>query len=277
MKEVLIDWRIFGADSLVVTEVELEVLFVRLVEMVVSENCGDVSILLEFSAVVSNERSVDRLEDIASEVCENVFSISNKRVSTLTYPIPFCRQVGVHLEQSCTSPINVTTNPLDPVHFGGSGSTRKTPQATIVVQQPSVSLDHTNVSTILLKNGSEFVSNVQDSAKGKLKREENMKQLLDVAHNLTLEEMHDFEMKYGSPHHNRSQSVKTPGRSSGRPNYLCLPQQRSRVASMPNTGVEEEYYRLRHFSITGKGVVNRGDSLKSRRSRSNNSVASSNS
>jgi len=46
---------------------------------------------------------------------------------------------------------------------------------------------------------------------------------------------------------------------------------------MPNTGVEEEYYRLRHFSITGKGVVNRGDSLKSRRSRSNNSVASSNS
>ncbi|KFB36563.1 hypothetical protein ZHAS_00003753 [Anopheles sinensis] len=50
-----------------------------------------------------------------------------------------------------------------------------------------------------------------------------------------------------------------------------------RVASMPNTGVEEEYYRLRHFSITGKGVVNRGDSLKSRRSKSNNSVASSNS
>lgn len=86
-----------------------------------------------------------------------------------------------------------------------------------------------------------------------------------------------FISRYGSPHHNRSQSVKTPGRSSGRPNYLCLPQQRSRVASMPNTGVEEEYYRLRHFSITGKGVVNRGDSLKSRRSRSNNSVASSNS
>lgn len=81
--------------------------------------------------------------------------------------------------------------------------------------------------------------------------------------------------RYGSPHHSRSQSVKTPG--SGRPTYLSLPQQRSRVASMPNTGVEEEYYRLRHFSITGKGVVNRGDSLKSRRSRSNNSVTSSNS
>ncbi|XP_068893709.1 uncharacterized protein [Tenebrio molitor] len=187
------------------------------------------------------------------------------------------REVGAQLEASATSPINVTTNPLEnSVHFGG----RKAPQATIVVQQPSLSLDHSNVSTILLKNGSEFVSNVE-SAGNKLsfkrQKEENMKQLLDVANNLTLEEIHDFEMRYGSPHHNRSQSVKTPGRSSGRPNYLCLPQQRSRVASMPNTGVEEEYYRLRHFSITGKGVVNRGDSLKSRRSRSNNSVASSNS
>ncbi|XP_015837636.1 uncharacterized protein LOC664242 isoform X2 [Tribolium castaneum] len=187
------------------------------------------------------------------------------------------REVGAQLEASATSPINVTTNPLEnSVHFGG----RKAPQATIVVQQPSLSLDHSNVSTILLKNGSEFVSNVEsvgNKLSFKRQKEENMKQLLDVANNLTLEEIHDFEMRYGSPHHNRSQSVKTPGRSSGRPNYLCLPQQRSRVASMPNTGVEEEYYRLRHFSITGKGVVNRGDSLKSRRSRSNNSVASSNS
>ncbi|XP_055321054.1 GTP-binding protein REM 1 [Sitodiplosis mosellana] len=105
-----------------------------------------------------------------------------------------------------------------------------------------------------------------------------MRQLLDVTNTITSEEMREFEMsRYGSPHHCRSQSVKAPGRGSGRPNQLSLPQQRSRVASMPNTGVEEEYYRLRHFSITGKGVINRGDSLKSRRSRSNTSVASSNS
>ncbi|XP_025831617.1 uncharacterized protein LOC108734398 isoform X2 [Agrilus planipennis] len=187
------------------------------------------------------------------------------------------RDVGAQLESSST--INVTTNPLEnSVRFGtttgaNSRGTRQ-PQATIVVQQPSVSLDHSGVSTILLKNGSDFVSNVETTSKVK---EENVKQLLDVSNNLTMEEIHDFEMRYGSPHHSRSQSVKTPGRSSGRPNYLCLPQQRSRVASMPNTGVEEEYYRLRHFSITGKGIVNRGDSLKSRRSRSNNSVASSNS
>ncbi|XP_043286833.1 serine-rich adhesin for platelets-like isoform X2 [Venturia canescens] len=187
--------------------------------------------------------------------------------------------------------INVTTNPLDislcgatpPCGggaqnanvtgrgrgraAGGSGTgSKRSAQATIVVQQPSLSLD-APAATILLRPDAEA-----------RRREENMRQLLDVANTLTLQEIHDFEMRYGSPHHSRSQSVKTPGsRSSGRPNYLCLPQQRSRVASMPNTGVEEEYYRQRHFSITPKGIVNRGDSLKSRRSRSNNSVASSNS
>ncbi|XP_050096315.1 uncharacterized protein LOC126578097 isoform X2 [Anopheles aquasalis] len=159
--------------------------------------------------------------------------------------------------------------------------------------KPSLSLDYTSVETILLKNEGDFISveqgpkdpqQQQQMAQKKKQqqqqqqREEHMRQLLDVTNTLTTEEIKDFEMRYGSPHHSRSQSVKTPGsRACGRPNQLCLPQQRSRVASMPNTGVEEEYYRLRHFSITGKGVVNRGDSLKSRRSKSNNSVASSNS
>lgn len=115
------------------------------------------------------------------------------------------REVGAQLEANATSPINVTTNPLEnSVHFGS----RKAPQATIVVQQPSLSLDHSNVSTILLKNGSEFLSNVENSAGSgvgvgnnkltslKKQKEENMKQLLDVANNLTLEEIHDFEMRY---------------------------------------------------------------------------------
>ncbi|KAH8258430.1 hypothetical protein KR038_011428, partial [Drosophila bunnanda] len=212
--------------------------------------------------------------------------------------------------QSAGGPINVTANPLE------AAAVCKQPRATIVVQQPSLSLDNT-VETLLIKNEGDFISveqgkelvarkrNSQQLAhapahlhhhpgthshsqhhgshnhhqqQAQHKRDENMRQLLDVTNTLTIEELRDFEMRYGSPHHSRSQSVKMPGsRASGRPNQLCLPQQRSRVASMPNTGVEEEYYRLRHFSITGKGVVNRGDSLKSRRSRSNNSVASSNS
>ncbi|XP_061401254.1 uncharacterized protein LOC133337005 isoform X2 [Musca vetustissima] len=171
-------------------------------------------------------------------------------------------------------------------------------------KKPSLSLDST-IETVLIKSENDFISVEQDKEPQNAtsvnvrkrnshqlnqapvvvgqhyqqqKRDDNIRQLLDVTNTLTLEELRDFEMRYGSPHHSRSQSVKTPGsRASGRPNQLCLPQQRSRVASMPNTGVEEEYYRLRHFSITGKGVINRGDSLKSRRSRSNNSVASSNS
>ncbi|KAG4069972.1 hypothetical protein HA402_015196 [Bradysia odoriphaga] len=178
---------------------------------------------------------------------------------------------GQKLAHNSLGAINVTPNPMD-------APVCTQPRATIVVQQASLSLDNT-VETFLLKNEGDFVSVEQSKeSKRKQKREENMRQLLDVTNTLTTEEMRDFEMRYGSPHHCRSQSVKTPGsRASGRPNQLCLPQQRSRVASMPNTGVEEEYYRLRHFSITGKGVVNRGDSLKSKRSRSNNSVASSNS
>ncbi|CRL06868.1 CLUMA_CG019466, isoform B [Clunio marinus] len=170
--------------------------------------------------------------------------------------------------------INLTSNPM-------STAVCTTPRATIVVQQASLSLDY-SVETVLLKNECDFISVEQgkESSRKKKQRDENIRQLLDVTNKTTLttEEMRDFEMRYGSPHHTRSQSVKMPGsRASGRPNQLCLPQQRSRVASMPNTGVEEEYYRLRHFSITGKGIVNRGDSLKSRRSKSNNSVASSNS
>ncbi|XP_013111698.2 uncharacterized protein LOC106090148 isoform X3 [Stomoxys calcitrans] len=168
-------------------------------------------------------------------------------------------------------------------------------------KKPSLSLDST-IETLLIKSENDFISVEQDKDPQtsslsvrkrnsqqlnqaptitqlyQQKRDDNIRQLLDVTNTLTFEELRDFEMRYGSPHHSRSQSVKTPGsRASGRPNQLCLPQQRSRVASMPNTGVEEEYYRLRHFSITGKGVINRGDSLKSRRSKSNNSVASSNS
>lgn len=85
--------------------------------------------------------------------------------------------------------------------------------------------------------------------------------------------------RYYSPHHSRSQSV----RMAKRPNRLELPEFRSRVSSMPLEASrynprlidDEEFYRLRSFSITAKGVVNRGDSLRSRRSRSNTSVASS--
>ncbi|XP_042212069.1 GTP-binding protein REM 1-like [Homarus americanus] len=66
-----------------------------------------------------------------------------------------------------------------------------------------------------------------------------------------------------------------------RSNFLELPTPdhfRPRVSSLPekpyNPRDAEELYRLRSFSITSKGVVNRGDSIISKRSRSNTSVCS---
>ncbi|XP_076302573.1 uncharacterized protein LOC143220867 isoform X2 [Lasioglossum baleicum] len=67
-------------------------------------------------------------------------------------------------------------------------------------------------------------------------------------------------------------------------NFLELPVPdhiRPRVHSLPesayNPRSRDDLYRLREFSITQKGIVNRGDSIISRRSRSNTSVNSRNS
>jgi len=72
---------------------------------------------------------------------------------------------------------------------GGSagGSVKRSTQATIVVQQPSLSLD-APAATILLHPDADV-----------RRREENMRQLLDVANTLTLQEIHDFEMRYRLP------------------------------------------------------------------------------
>lgn len=71
--------------------------------------------------------------------------------------------------------------------------------------QPSLSLDNA-VEVFLLKNEGEFVSVEQGNQKlgssnisvgeKKKRREENMRQLLDVTNTITSEEMRDFEMRY---------------------------------------------------------------------------------
>ncbi|XP_077273769.1 uncharacterized protein LOC143903758 isoform X1 [Temnothorax americanus] len=72
------------------------------------------------------------------------------------------------------------------------------------------------------------------------------------------------------------------GRQRRTSNFLELPVPnhiRPRVHSLPekayNPRESDDLYRLRTFSITHKGVVNRGDSIISKRSRSNTSVNSS--
>ncbi|XP_037951313.1 uncharacterized protein LOC119682044 [Teleopsis dalmanni] len=74
------------------------------------------------------------------------------------------------------------------------------------------------------------------------------------------------------------------GRQRRTSNFLELPvpdHVRPRVCSLPdrpyNPRVSDDLYRLRHFSISKGNVVNCGDSIISRRSRSNTSVNSTNS
>ncbi|XP_013104329.2 uncharacterized protein LOC106084907 [Stomoxys calcitrans] len=74
------------------------------------------------------------------------------------------------------------------------------------------------------------------------------------------------------------------GRQRRTSNFLELPVPdhfRPRVCSLPdrpyNPRVSDDLYRLRHFSISKGNVVNCGDSIISRRSRSNTSVNSTNS
>uniref|UniRef100_T1HBM8 Uncharacterized protein n=1 Tax=Rhodnius prolixus TaxID=13249 RepID=T1HBM8_RHOPR len=56
---------------------------------------------------------------------------------------------------------------------------------------------------------------------------------------------------------------------------------RPRVCSLPeksyNPRLSDDLYRLRTFSITNKGVINYGDSIIDRKSRSNTSINSTNS
>uniref|UniRef100_A0A2A4J429 Uncharacterized protein n=1 Tax=Heliothis virescens TaxID=7102 RepID=A0A2A4J429_HELVI len=214
---------------------------------------------------VKNKQKVGEKEYYKDEVAKlrrqlegtEVFTTTRRRSSAHQHSVP----PPSSRRQSTAAQVHVTANPLD-----SAATTIPAGRTTIVVQQPSLSLDYGGCATILVRDEERRKSRVCS---------DHIQQLLDVTSQFTSEDLHEFDKRYGSPHHSRSQSVKAGRSRTGERQLLGLPQQRARVASMPNTGVEEEYYRLRHFSITGKGVVNRGDSLRSRRSRSNTSVASS--
>ncbi|XP_013165553.1 PREDICTED: uncharacterized protein LOC106116315 isoform X2 [Papilio xuthus] len=217
---------------------------------------------------VKNKQKLDKQDYYKDEVAKlrrqlegtEVFTTNRRRSSAHQHSVP----PPSSRRQSTAAQVHVTANPLD-----SATTTIPAGRTTIVVQQPSLSLDYGGCSTILVRDG-------EDGGRRKSRVcSDHIQQLLDVTSQFTSEDLHEFDKRYGSPHHSRSQSVKAARSRTGERQLLGLPQQRARVASMPNTGVEEEYYRLRHFSITGKGVVNRGDSLRSRRSRSNTSVASS--
>ena len=99
---------------------------------------------------------------------------------------------------TATPVVNTTTNPLG-IAGATALPTRQPTATTIVVQQPSITGGSPTIATVLLKNcsasGGAGVSGVVTDQVTKQQREENMKQLLDVANTLTLQELHDFEMK----------------------------------------------------------------------------------
>ena len=75
-----------------------------------------------------------------------------------------------------------------------------------------------------------------------------------------------------SSHHNRSQSVRAPKR----PTYLSPPHSlRPRGTSFPGGGSEEDCYLLRHFIVSGKHVVNRGDSFRNRKTTRSSATSTS--
>ncbi len=78
----------------------------------------------------------------------------------------------------------------------------------------------------------------------------------------------------GTRTHTPGASGLSPRRDSG--NTLGVPGRRSRGASLPGSMElnTEDIYRLRNFSLAGRKVINRGDSLKARSTHSINSTGS---
>lgn len=80
--------------------------------------------------------------------------------------------------------VHVTANPLD-----SAATTIPAGRTTIVVQQPSLSLDYAGCSTILLRDG-------EEGARRKSRVcSDHIQQLLDVTSQFTSEDLHDFDKR----------------------------------------------------------------------------------
>ncbi|XP_059489571.1 GTP-binding protein REM 1 isoform X2 [Neocloeon triangulifer] len=73
---------------------------------------------------------------------------------------------------------------------------------------------------------------------------------------------HHHQQQQQQQHHHRGESVRETSHKRG--GFLDVPGMEE-----PMHPDEDESYRLREFSLTSKGIVNRGDSFRRRRSRSN--------
>lgn len=82
--------------------------------------------------------------------------------------------------------VHVTANPLD-----SAATTIPAGRTTIVVQQPSLSLDYGGCSTILLREGEERL----DRRKSRI-CSDHIQQLLDVTSQFTSEDLYEFDKRY---------------------------------------------------------------------------------
>lgn len=122
------------------------------------------------AAAVKRRSSEPRAKNKAKEERRRVDTETNgpvgrRRSSTHQHSVPPARRTSVH----------VTANPLDAA--GGSGAAGRT---TIVVQQPSLSLDYGGCATVLLRD---------DAADNR----EHFRQLLDVT--FTSEDLYEFDKR----------------------------------------------------------------------------------
>ena len=93
----------------------------------------------------------------------------------------------------------------------------------------------------------------------------------DISTSPSLWKFKQSSLKLDIPQHSRLTRRASHGGESSSPNdqflgsLLDVPRPRERIYSLPSTVEAEELYMLRSFSIQGKRVVNRGDSIRSRR------------
>lgn len=78
--------------------------------------------------------------------------------------------------------VHVTANPLD-----SAATTIPAGRTTIVVQQPSLSLDYGGCSTILVRD--------EDGRRKSRVCSDHIQQLLDVTSQFTSEDLHDFDKR----------------------------------------------------------------------------------
>ncbi|XP_028171201.1 probable serine/threonine-protein kinase samkC [Ostrinia furnacalis] len=133
---------------------------------------------------MKNKQKMDKQEYYKDEVAKlrrqlegtEVFTTTRRRSSAHQHSVP----PPSSRRQSTAAQVHVTANPLD-----SAATTIPAGRTTIVVQQPSLSLDYGGCSTILVRD--------EDGRRKSRVCSDHIQQLLDVTSQFTSEDLHDFD------------------------------------------------------------------------------------